>query len=68
MKLHRGEMVKLIDVLYVLQEVKNILSVSRIILKGYTMKATQDKITIKINSFNMILDARKEKMIAQCYT
>ena len=52
-------MVKLTGVLYVPQEVKNLLIVSRILSKGATMGATQDKLTIKKNGVKMILDARE---------
>ena len=50
---------KLIEVLYVPQALNNLLSVSRILSKGATMGATQDKMTIKKNGVRMILDARK---------
>ena len=50
---------KLEKVLYVPQSVKNTLSVSSLISKVATMGVTQDKITIKKNGVNMILDAIK---------
>ena len=46
-------------VIYLPQEVKNILSISRLVTEGFTMGATQDKMNIKKNCFNMILDAIK---------
>ena len=50
---------KLTKVLYVPQAVRNILSISRIVLKGATMGAPQDKMIIKENGVSMTLDARK---------
>ena len=50
---------QLTEVLNVSQAVKNILSISRLVSKGATMGATQDKMTIKKNGVSMILDARK---------
>ena len=44
MKLQEGEMVELTEVLYVYQSVKNLLSVSRLVSKGSTMGATEEKI------------------------
>ena len=52
---------KLNKVLYVTQAVKNILSVSRLISKGATMGATQDKTIIKKNGLSITLDARNGK-------
>ena len=52
---------KLNEVLYVPKSVKNIFRVQRIVSKGSTMEATQDKTTIKKNGVSMILDARKSK-------
>ena len=57
----RCKTVKLIEVLYVLQAVKNLLSASRIVSKVGTMGANQDKLVIKKNGVSMILDARKCK-------
>ena len=59
MNLEGGEMFKLTKVLYVPQSVKDILSLQRIVSKGTTMGDNQDKITMKKNSVNMILDARQ---------
>ena len=61
MKLKGGETVKITKVIYIPQAVKNILSVWRLISKVTMMGATQDKITIKKNGVNMILDAIKGK-------
>ena len=61
MKLKGGETVKITKVVYIPQAVKNILSVWRLISKETMMGATQDKITIKKNSVNIILDAIKGK-------
>ena len=52
-KVQVGETVKLNDVLYVSQEVNNLLSISRLVSKGSTMGYTKDKMTIKKNGFNM---------------
>ena len=49
MKIQDGQTVKLTEVLYVPQAVKNILSVSRLVYKGATMRFTQGKMTIKRN-------------------
>ena len=59
MKLQDGQTVKLTKVLYVPQAVKNILSVSRLVLKGSTMGDTQYKIIIKKNGVSINLDASK---------
>ena len=59
MKLQGGETVKFTEVLYLPQEVKNILSVSRIVSKGAMMGDTKCKMTIKENGVNMILNAVK---------
>ena len=56
MKLKGGETVNLTKVLYVSQSVNTILGVSRLVSKGSMMGATQDKMTIKKNSFNIILN------------
>ena len=68
MKLQGGETLKFNDVLYVPQEVKNIISMSRLVLKGATMWATKDKITIKKIGVNIIVYKIKVKIIAQCST
>ena len=52
-------MVKWIKVLYVPQAVKILLSISRIVSKEATIGDTKDKMTIKKNDINMILDKRK---------
>ena len=59
MNIHGWETVKLTKFLYVPQEVNNILSVSRLVSKGATIGATQDKTTINKNVISMILDASK---------
>ena len=59
MKLQYGQTVKITEVLYVPQAVKNLLRISSIVSKGTTMGATQDKIIVKKNGVSMILDARK---------
>ena len=59
MTLQAGEMFNFTEVLYVPQAVKNILSISRLALKGATMGVTKDKTTTNENGINMILDARK---------
>ena len=59
MKVQEGETSKLTKVLYVPQAVKNILSVSRLVLKGATMGDNQDKIIIKNNGVSINLNARK---------
>ena len=59
MNIQDGQTVKLNEVLYVPQSVKNLLSVSRLVSKGATMGSTQDKITINKSGVSMILDARK---------
>ena len=61
MNLKDGQTANLTKVLYVPKAVKNILSISRLISKGITMGATQDRIIIKKNGVSMILDARKGK-------
>ena len=53
MKLRGGEMVKLTNVLYIPQAVKNLLSIVRLISKGSTMRATKDKMNIKKNGVNI---------------
>ena len=60
-------MVKLNNVLYITQSVKNLLSVSIIVAKGATMGANKDKMTIKKHGVSMTLNARKGKK-SQCYT
>ena len=47
MKMQGGEMFKFTEVVYVPQEVKNVLIVSSILFKGATMGETKDKINIK---------------------
>ena len=47
MKMQGVETVKLAKVLYVPQTVKKMLSVSRLVLKGATTGATQDKMITK---------------------
>ena len=59
MNLQDGQTVKLIEVLYVPQTVKNLLSLSRLISKGATMGSTQDKIIIEKNRVGMYLDKSK---------
>ena len=59
MKFKDVQTVKLTKILYVPQAVKNLLSVSRLVPKGSTMGATQEKITIDKNGVSAILDARK---------
>ena len=54
-----GQTVKLTEVLYVPQAMKNILSILQIVSKGAMMRATQDKMFIKENGVSMILDSRK---------
>ena len=61
MKLKDGQTVKLTEVLYVPQAVKYILRISRLILKGATMGAIQEKMIIKKNGVSMTIDARKGK-------
>ena len=61
MKLKDGQMVKLIKVLYVSQAVKNLWRVSRLISKGATMWATQEKMFIKNNRVGMTLETRKRQ-------
>ena len=59
MNMQDGKMVKLTEVMYMPQSVEKLLSVSRLVSKGATMGANQDKIIIKKNGVSMILDARK---------
>ena len=59
MKLQDGQTVKLTIVQYVLQAVKILLNVSRLVSKGAMMGATQDKRIIKKNGVSMTLDASK---------
>ena len=54
-----GETVKITEVVYITQSVKDLLSISRPVSKGATMGATQDKKTINKNGVIMILDASK---------
>ena len=61
MNMQAGETVNLNKVLYVPQSVKNFLSVSKLLSKGATIGYDQDKMIIKKNGINMILDARKVK-------
>ena len=55
-KLQGGETLKFIDVLYVSQAIKSILSISRIGAKVYTMGDTKDKMTIKKNGVSTNLN------------
>ena len=59
MKLQYGETVKLPEVLYVPQDLKKLLSITRIISNGATMRSTQDKMIIKKKGVGIILDTRK---------
>ena len=59
MTLQDGQTLKLTEVLYLPQAVKNILSVSRLVSKGATMGANKDKMIIKKNGVSMTLDASK---------
>ena len=52
---------KLTEVLYAPQALEKLLSISRLIQKGATMGATQEKMIIKKNGVSMTLDARKGK-------
>ena len=61
-KLKGGEKVNLDNILYVNQDVKNLLSVSRLVTKVCNMGDTQDKTNIKKNGINMNLNTRKEKI------
>ena len=47
MNLQDVKIVKLTEVLYVPQDVKNLLSASMLVLKGNTMGGAQDKMIIK---------------------
>ena len=68
MNLQGGETVKLTEVLYVPQAVKNILSISEHIPKGPTMGYNKEKNTTKKGGVNMTLDTRKGKMRSKCST
>ena len=59
MKLQDGKTVKITEVLYVPQSVKLFLSVSRLVLKGATMRATQEKMITKKNGVSMTLEVGK---------
>ena len=59
MKVQDGQTVKLTEVLYMTQAVKNILSVSKLVLKGATMAATQEKNIINKYGVIMTLDANE---------
>ena len=61
-KLKGGEKVNRDNILYVNQDVKNFLSVSRLVTKVCNMGDTQDKTKIKKNGINMNLNTRKEKI------
>ena len=61
MNMKDGQTANLSKVLYVPKAVKKLLSISRLISKGITMGATQDRMIIKKNGVSMILDARKGK-------
>ena len=54
---------KLTKTLYVHQDFKNLVSVSRLVSKGATIGPTQDKTIIKKNGVSTIIDARKGKKI-----
>ena len=53
------QIMNLTKVLYILQAVKNLLSVSRLVSKVATMGTNQYKINIKKNGVIVILDTRK---------
>ena len=55
MKLKDGKTAKLTEALYVPQYVKTLFSVSKLVSKGATLGATQDKMIIKKNVVSMIL-------------
>ena len=59
MKLQGGETVNLTEFLYVPQAVKSILSVTMIVSKEATMRATKDKMTTKKGGSSTNLDSRK---------
>ena len=66
-KLKDGQMVKLAEVLYVSQAVKKLLSVSKIVSKGATMGATQEKMTTKKNGVSMTLETRKGQKMSMMF-
>ena len=59
MKLKDGQTAKLTEVQYVPQVVKNLLSVSSLVLKGSTIGKTKEKIVINKNGLGTTLDTRK---------
>ena len=59
MKLQYVQTVNVTKVLYAHQSMKTLLSVSRLVSKGATVGAIQDKVTIKKNGVRVILDAMK---------
>ena len=59
MKLQDGLIVKLTEGMYVIQAVKNLLIVSRLLAKDTTVGDTRDKMIIKKNGVSMTLDERK---------
>ena len=61
MKLQDVKKVKLTQVQYVPQAVEKNLSVSRLVSKGATMGATQDKMIVNKNVVRITLDASKGK-------
>ena len=63
-KMKQEETVKLTKVLYAPQTVNNCLIFPMLVSKGAMMGDTQEKMTIKKNVVNMILDTRKGKILA----
>ena len=63
MKNQGGETVKLTEVLYITNYVKNLLIVSRAVSKGATMVVTQYKTTTQNNGVSMVLDTSKRGKI-----
>ena len=61
MNMQGRETVKLTKALYVPQVVKKLLIISRLVSKGATVEATQEKISTKKTDVSMIIDARKGK-------
>ena len=59
MNLLGREKFKLGNILYVLQVVRNLMSVSRFVSKGDTVASTKDKMTTKKNGTRINLNARK---------
>ena len=60
-KLQVGETVKLNGVLYVPQEVNNLVRILRLVSKGVTTGSTKYKITVKKNGVSKTLDSMKVK-------